>query len=172
MQPSTVIRLRNYHDEHKGELAAQQKVYRQSERGREVARKQRQKPEAVARKREYDKSYRANNQDKRRAMHRKYACENVESERLRARRRQSERRAQKRQSQGKYTAQDIDLQMRSQKSRCWHCGKKIGKEWHIDHLIPLARGGSNDARNIVISCPKCNLSKGAKLTQEWNGRLF
>lgn len=69
-------------------------------------------------------------------------------------------------------ARDIELQLKSQKGRCWHCGCLLGEEWHVDHLIPVARGGSNEPENLVISCPKCNLSKGAKLPQEWNGRLF
>jgi 5-methylcytosine-specific restriction endonuclease McrA len=74
---------------------------------------------------------------------------------------------------GSVTANDIELQFKSQNGRCWHCGKKISSDnYHLDHLVPLARGGKHDPRNIVISCPHCNLSKGAKLPQEWNGRLF
>lgn len=76
-------------------------------------------------------------------------------------------------TRGSFTAADIQLQLRSQLNKCWHCGAEIvGNKYHADHLIPLARGGSNAPENIVISCPTCNLSKGAKLPQEWNGRLF
>jgi 5-methylcytosine-specific restriction endonuclease McrA len=82
------------------------------------------------------------------------------------------RRARKMQSSGHYTRADVELQLNAQKRRCWHCGKPLGDKYEIDHLIPLSRGGSNDARNIVISCRACNRSKGAKLPQEWNGRLF
>ncbi len=82
------------------------------------------------------------------------------------------RRARVRVAQGTHTASDIALQLKSQRGKCWHCGKKLVGKKHIDHLIPLVRGGSNDASNIVISCPVCNLSKGGKLTQEWNGKLF
>lgn len=73
---------------------------------------------------------------------------------------------------GTFTADDVLIQYRSQRGKCWHCGKPVGDDYHVDHLIPLARGGTNDARNIVISCPFCNMSRGAKLPQEWNGRLF
>lgn len=75
-------------------------------------------------------------------------------------------------SDSHFTKEDVRIAYKSQKGKCWHCGKFVGDDYHIDHLIPLDKGGSNEARNIVISCPKCNLSKGAKLPQDWNGKLF
>lgn len=75
-------------------------------------------------------------------------------------------------AEGSYTAADVELQYRSQKGLCWHCGKELSDEFHIDHLIPLTRGGTNWPNNIVCSCPYCNRSKHNKLPQEWNGRLF
>ena len=41
-------------------------------------------------------------------------------------------------------------------------------EW--DHVIPLARGGTNDADNIVLACRNCNRSKGSKTVAEWRRR--
>lgn len=67
---------------------------------------------------------------------------------------------------------DIDLQYRSQKGKCWHCGKELNGKFHIDHLIPIVRGGGNQPENLVISCQPCNNSKSSKTTMEWNGRLF
>lgn len=72
---------------------------------------------------------------------------------------------------GIHTSDDILMQIKSQKYKCWWCGKKL-KQYHIDHRIPLAKGGTNWPGNIVIACPKCNLSKGAKMPHEWNGRLL
>lgn len=41
---------------------------------------------------------------------------------------------------------------------CVYCGA----EWdHVDHLIPLALGGSHSIGNLVPSCASCNLEKGA-----------
>jgi len=60
-----------------------------------------------------------------------------------------------------YTPTDERLQYRSQKGKCWHCGVKLNG-YHIDHLIPLSRGGTNKANNIVCSCLSCNALKGAK----------
>lgn len=80
------------------------------------------------------------------------------------------RRALERNAPGSHNAQDIELQFRSQNGLCWWCEKSLSR-YHVDHVIPLSRGGSNDPQNLVISCPSCNDSKGAKLPQEWIGRL-
>lgn len=81
------------------------------------------------------------------------------------------RRAYKRASIGQHTEVDVLRQYRLQNGKCWWCGKKLEK-YHIDHSIPLVKGGSNGPENIILSCPHCNLSKGAKLPQEFCGRLF
>lgn len=31
----------------------------------------------------------------------------------------------------------------------------------IDHVVPVCRGGRNTAANLVLSCRRCNRSKGA-----------
>ena len=32
--------------------------------------------------------------------------------------------------------------------------------YHVDHVVPLMRGGSNDPDNICLACKPCNLAKG------------
>lgn len=34
---------------------------------------------------------------------------------------------------------------------------------HKDHIMPLARGGLHEDANIQLTCPTCNLSKGARV---------
>lgn len=40
-------------------------------------------------------------------------------------------------------------------------------EHHIDHLIPLARGGSHEVSNLAFACERCNWSRGAKSAEEF-----
>jgi 5-methylcytosine-specific restriction endonuclease McrA len=48
--------------------------------------------------------------------------------------------------------------------RCFHCGKSTRKkDRHLDHIMPLAKGGKHAVGNLAVSCGKCNMSKGAKL---------
>lgn len=84
------------------------------------------------------------------------------------------RRALKRGSGGKHTPQDVQKQYVNQKGKCYYCKKKVGKVYHVDHVIPLIRGGSNGPENIVIACPTCNLRKNDKMPHEWaeGGRLL
>lgn len=49
-----------------------------------------------------------------------------------------------------------------QKGLCACCGAKLGKRFHLDHIIPLAKGGTNDDSNIQLLTPKCNSQKSHK----------
>lgn len=89
------------------------------------------------------------------------------------------RRARKMNAGGHYTAADIELQIKAQtdkkgRLRCWWCGKEIpkGTIYHVDHVVPLIKGGSNGPENIVISHGKCNMSKHDKTPGQFMGRLF
>ncbi len=35
--------------------------------------------------------------------------------------------------------------------------------YHIDHVIPFSKGGTNDIENLVFACTRCNSQKGDKL---------
>lgn len=70
-----------------------------------------------------------------------------------------------------YSPEDVRDQYKHQKGKCYWCKKKVGQNYHVDHVVPLAKGGDNDKWNIVISCPECNLSKRDKLPHEWTNRL-
>lgn len=49
-----------------------------------------------------------------------------------------------------------------QKWKCAICRKGIKKHYHVDHIIPLARGGEHAPHNIQLCCPTCNVRKSAK----------
>jgi 5-methylcytosine-specific restriction endonuclease McrA len=82
------------------------------------------------------------------------------------------RHARKRNAPGSHTAADIAAQRTRQKGRCYWCGEKVGRHYHVDHVVPLALGGSNGPENLVIACAHCNLSKGATHPMDFAGRLL
>ena len=43
--------------------------------------------------------------------------------------------------------------------RCRYCGAPAT---HVDHLVPVVRGGTDDPENLAAACPTCNLEKGAR----------
>lgn len=53
---------------------------------------------------------------------------------------------------------------------CYWCGVKL-KKIHIDHYIPLSKGGEHTVSNLVISCPRCNMSKGNKDPQLFANKI-
>ena len=52
-------------------------------------------------------------------------------------------------------------------NHCCHCGKLkyIGYGATVDHFIPLHKGGSNRAINLVMLCEECNKEKGDKIME-------
>jgi 5-methylcytosine-specific restriction endonuclease McrA len=54
---------------------------------------------------------------------------------------------------------------------CYWCGKGTAKgKRHIDHIIPLARGGADATENLCVSCIPCNLHKSDKMPEEFAGQ--
>ena len=50
---------------------------------------------------------------------------------------------------------------------CYLCGAQCTQDnWHMDHVIPLSKGGEHRYTNLAVTCPGCNLSKQAKLLEE------
>lgn len=77
------------------------------------------------------------------------------------------RRTRKLNAEGSHSVSDIQTLYEKQAGKCFYCGKDVGDAYHVDHVVPLARGGSNSPDNLVIACPHCNLSKSDKLVSEW-----
>jgi hypothetical protein len=65
---------------------------------------------------------------------------------------------------GKVTKHDIQALLRRP---CIYCGDKSEQ---IDHVIPLARGGSHSIGNLSPACRRCNQTKGALLVIEWKAK--
>lgn len=45
--------------------------------------------------------------------------------------------------------------------RCSYCGIGAPDAFlQIDHIVPVARGGTNDPANLTAACQRCNIGKG------------
>jgi 5-methylcytosine-specific restriction endonuclease McrA len=81
----------------------------------------------------------------------------------------------KRDAEGSHTADELKALFQRQRGKCAYCVKSIRDGYHVDHVVALAKGGSNWITNISLACAKCNTSKGAADPIEFarrNGRLI
>ena len=69
----------------------------------------------------------------------------------------------------------VEIYRRAQedpKVRCYLCGKLIPMgHRHVDHIMPVSKGGTWSPSNLAVACGHCNLSKNDKLPEEI-GLLF
>jgi 5-methylcytosine-specific restriction endonuclease McrA len=64
---------------------------------------------------------------------------------------------------GRYSAEDVKRLWERQGGRCaCGCGWALHAGYHVDHIVALARGGRNEAGNLQLLAPACNLRKGMK----------
>ena len=137
----------------------------------------RENPEYAERRRKYEREYWAKPENRARqiARYKKKKEENpewVERERLRARLRVMPRRKPWDET---VTAESIAAMLEAQRGRCVECRTNIRSGYHLDHILPLARGGESTLSNLQLLCADCNLHKGAKDPFEFaalKGRLL
>lgn len=172
-------RLAKFAKANPAKVTAAHEKFRKSEKFRAWV--ERNRPRLVSQGLEASKRYREANPDKCSAAGRRYYRANAESEKARAmawrennpdewklihRKSESARRAKiAGASARKILASDIE---RIKRSPCIHCGA-VG-DIHLDHAIPLSRGGSHSIGNIQPMCGPCNMSKKDKLYAEWRYR--
>jgi hypothetical protein len=71
------------------------------------------------------------------------------------------RRALKRANGGKLSKGLSSKLFRLQRGKCPCCGHALGDNYHMDHIMPLALGGSNTDDNIQLLRQRCNQQKRA-----------
>jgi 5-methylcytosine-specific restriction endonuclease McrA len=71
------------------------------------------------------------------------------------------RQARKRGNGGTHTIADIAWLMEKQKKRCAHlwCRRSLKEGYQVDHILPLAKDGPNDRKNLQLLCQPCNSRK-------------
>lgn len=117
-----------------------------------------------------DKANRTRNRDRHLAVRRAWGRRNPDKVAHKARR----RRARHAGAAGKHTPGDIENIRRLQTDRCAYCRIELACGF-VDHIVALAKGGSNWPSNLQLVCRPCNSSKGARDPIEFarqTGRLL
>lgn len=57
----------------------------------------------------------------------------------------------------------LDEIIRRDEGRCGICGEPVMGPLHLDHILPLAAGGTHEPDNVQLAHPACNQRKGASL---------
>lgn len=161
---------RGWHANNKAKSAEQGKLYRLKNKDQIKKRMAAYYLENRNRYAENSRKWYAANHERQLEIGRQWSRRNPEKRRQK----HNAYRAKKRAAEGTYTAADVQAQYERQKGKCYYCHKKVGDAYHVDHVVPLSRGGSNWPENIVIACPTCNQRKREKLPHEWveGGRLL
>lgn len=163
-----------YRASHVGQIRSCGKAYRSSH---------------IDKARAYNRAYRAANLDRLRAYSRDYAASNAVANRQRVRVWQEQNpdqyRAAHSASLAKRRACQKGVQVSDRKAYaafvrwsraaasipCYWCGNSTKpKGRNLDHVIPIARGGSDSVGNLCVSCPECNRRKGSKLPEDFSGQ--
>lgn len=101
----------------------------------------------------------AANRERGRARSAKWYADNPEATRINC----HNRRALKRELGGKLSNGLAERLFKLQRGKCaCGCKQPLGTDYHRDHIIPLALGGTNTDDNMQLLTATCNLSKGAK----------
>lgn len=70
--------------------------------------------------------------------------------------------AKKRENGGNLSKDILSKLLKLQRGKCPCCGEPLGDDYHLDHIMPIALGGSNTDGNIQLLRAKCNRNKSAK----------
>lgn len=101
--------------------------------------------------------YRAEHPDKARQTRNRSRASSPEAHRIHEQNRSARKRAN-----GGILSKGLTAKLfKLQKGKCACCGLPLGSDYHLDHIMPIALGGSNLDDNIQLLKKRCNLQKRA-----------
>ena len=112
-------------------------------------------------------TYRAKNRDEINLRRKEVRVFRPELERIKA----AKRRAYKKASPGKLSENILDLLLTQQGGLCNACKEPLNGLFHLDHKVPLSRGGFNTDDNVQLLHPACNLRKYTMTHEEFLAHL-
>lgn len=186
-KPRISVRKKAYRRRHLERITQKDKVYYEQNKERINEQARRDYYENHAERRRQQNEYRARNIEVVRGRDRYYRQANRDIIRLKSRawyERNKERRLklsrlwrQKNKQQckilsnryrvrklnaaGAFNDQHLKWKLELQGGLCYYCGEELGR-FHVDHKIPLSKGGTEWPANICAACPRCNLEKNCR----------
>lgn len=136
----------------------------------------RRRESEAAQRRAYMKEYARKNRQQMRETWKRCAAKRPGHYRQIALRSTWKRRASVANAPGSFSDRDIVRLWHRQRGECARCGCRLGarpseREFEVDHITPLSRGGSNWPHNLQLLCTPeanaCNRSKGNKTPAEY-----
>lgn len=144
---------------------AKAREYQQTLHGREY--RSRYQRENRERRQEWARASRRRNPERYRGYWRSWAEANPELVRLCHMLRQE--RIKNNPQNAEVTPRDVRRLINRYSGCCAYCGVKA-ESLHLDHVIPVARGGRTAIGNLLPACERCNLTKHSKLLATWRYR--
>lgn len=159
-----------------------QKQYAECHKEEKAAYGKKWREDNKEKKKEMDATYYKENREQVRKRASEYTAAHTEENRARAARwykknpergkanakvAKHKRRARLTKVGGSFTKADIRNLYATQGAKCYYCSVSIEEEYHIDHMTPIIRGGSNDISNLCLTDPDCNMRKHTKTAEEF-----
>lgn len=135
-------------------------VARNPEKRREIDRRNQAKPEVKARRAARMRRWRRENPEREREIMRRWRSANLDTILSLNR----AYRARKHGAGGASTVEQIAARVAFYGGCCAYCG---GPFEHLDHVIPISRGGTNWPANFRPACRPCNSSKRNRRLAIW-----
>lgn len=114
-----------------------------------------------------DKKYRENNKDKLKEYNKEYNKEYREHNKDKMKEYTHKRRALKLGHGGSYTKSQWLDALEYFNYKCAYTGECIKHNCHVEHIVPISKGGTSYIWNLVPSTEKANLSKYNRDMEEW-----
>ncbi len=111
----------------------------------------------ACRRRAYSRLWAQSNPERVRQSQRAWKEKNRDEVRMRGRLYQAARRAGDTKP-GRTLLHEL---MELQKGLCVVCVADIRTRSHLDHIVPVSKGGGNERENLQLLCPSCNCRKNA-----------
>jgi len=102
--------------------------------------------------------YYAENKEKHKAGIYAWRANNIEAARIIV----HNYRARKRANSGTLSKGLAEKLYKLQRGKCACCKQPLGDDYHMDHIMPIVRGGTNTDGNIQLLRAQCNMQKHAK----------